>query len=107
MIEKKPNIVFVLSDDQGCWAMHCAGNDDIITPNLDRLARRGTMFSNFFCASPVCSPARATILTGKIPSQHGVMDWISKGNIGPDSIEYLKDCKGYTDYLAENGYVAA
>ena len=105
MIEKKPNIVFILSDDQGCWAMHCAGNDDIITPNLDRLARRGTMFSNFFCASPVCSPARATILTGKIPSQHGVMDWISKGNIGPDSIEYLKDCKGYTDYLAENGYV--
>ena len=75
-----PNILFILSDDQGAWAMGCAGNQEILTPNLDRLSATGLRFENFFCASPVCSPARASILTGQIPSQHGVQDFIRKGN---------------------------
>ena len=49
----KPNIILVLSDDQGYWAMGCAGNDEVITPNLDRLAESGIYLSNFFCTSPV------------------------------------------------------
>jgi arylsulfatase A-like enzyme len=115
MKSKRPNIVFILSDDQGAWAMRCAGNDDVITPNLDRLAEEGIRFENFFCVSPVCSPARASLLTGRIPSQHGVHDWILKGNIKGDSseggyrakdqpIEYLADLPGYTEYLALSGY---
>jgi arylsulfatase A-like enzyme len=108
--EKRPNIVFILTDDQGAWAMGCAGNHEIETPNLDRLAREGTRCENFFCASPVCSPARASILTGRIPSQHGVHDWIRKGNIrfeqrdDIDPIEYLQGQPAYTDLLAEAGY---
>ena len=75
--QKQPkNILFILTDDQGAWAMHCAGNDDIHTPNLDRLAASGVRYENFYCVSPVCSPARASILTGKIPSAHGVHDWL-------------------------------
>jgi len=77
---KRPNILFILSDDQGAWAMGCAGNTDINTPHLDRLASSGIRFTNFFCTSPVCSPARASILTGQIPSQHGVQDFIRQGN---------------------------
>lgn len=110
----KPNILFILSDDQGPWAMRCAGNSELITPNLDRLADTGMRFSNFFCASPVCSPARATLLTGRIPSQHGVHDWIADGDMGADNtigwlkqekvIEYLKGMIGYTDILAEHGW---
>ena len=73
---RTPNIIFILSDDQGAWAMGCAGNDELTTPNLDRLAVTGIRFENFFCASPVCSPARASILTGQIPSQHGVQDFL-------------------------------
>ncbi|MBO4322919.1 MAG: sulfatase-like hydrolase/transferase, partial [Clostridia bacterium] len=47
--KKRPrNILFILTDDQGAWAMHCAGNDDIITPNLDRLAASGTRYENFY-----------------------------------------------------------
>ena len=76
-----PNIIFILTDDQGAWAMHCAGNEEIQTPNLDYLAEHGTRFTDFFCTSPVCSPARASILTGRIPSQHGVHDWIASGNV--------------------------
>jgi len=102
--EDKPNIVFILSDDHGAWAMGNAGNQDIHTPHLDALAETGVRFDNFFCTSPVCSPARASILTGKLPSQNGVHDWISDGNIGDRPIEYLEKHLAYTDILAENGY---
>jgi len=112
---ERTNIVFVLTDDQGAWALGSAGNDEIHTPNLDRLAAAGTRFENFFCASPVCSPARASILTGRIPSQHGVHDWIRRGSMdsartpgfggGDDcGIEYLANLSAYTEHLAAAGY---
>jgi arylsulfatase A-like enzyme len=101
----RPNIVVILSDDQGPWALGAAGNDEIRTPNLDHLAATGTRFENFFCTSPVCSPARASLLTGRIPSQHGIHDWLRGGNIGDDAIEYLSGQPAYTEMLANNGYV--
>lgn len=102
---KKTNIIFILSDDQGAWAMGCSGNKEIITPNIDKLASEGMRFENFFCASPVCSPARASLLTGRIPSQHGVHDWLRDDNKKQEEIEYLKGQRAYTDILNENGYV--
>lgn len=110
-LNKKPNIILFLTDDQGFWSLGCYGNSEIRSPNIDRLAEEGVLFRNFFCASPVCSPARASILTGRIPSQHGVHDWIRVGNgdskTDTTSIEYLQGLKGYTEILAENGYVCA
>jgi len=109
----RPNVLVVLTDDQGHWALGCAGNDEIRTPNLDRLAETGTRFTNFFCASPVCSPARASLLTGRIPSQHGVHDWLRAGNSTVERdrdgrlVEYLKGVRCYTDILADNGYACA
>ncbi len=94
---KRPNIVFVLSDDHGYWANGAYGNKEIITPNIDSLAKEGIKFNNFFCTSPVCSPARASILTGKMPSAHGVIDWICGGNV---SSQQLQDSKiKLRDYL--------
>lgn len=123
MNQKKPNVLFILSDDQGAWALNCAGNTDIETPNLDRIAREGMRFENFFCSSPVCSPARASILTGRIPSSHGVQDWILSGNLDREAlgekkddayyacekkaIPYLEGMLTYTDVLKENGYHCA
>jgi choline-sulfatase len=118
-VRRRPNVIVFMSDDQGAWAQGCAGNVDVSSPAQDRLAAEGTRFSSFFCASPVCSPARATFLTGRIPSQHGVLDWIRVGNLEdpggkwawsrePDrAIEYLKGTPGYTDYLAREGYTCA
>lgn len=100
-VDAKPNIIFILADDLGPWALESSGNEEIITPNLTELSKSGINFENFFCTSPVCSPARASILTGKIPSQHGVHDWIREGNKG---LKYLNQHQSYTDILAEAGY---
>ncbi|MBN1642769.1 MAG: sulfatase-like hydrolase/transferase [Anaerolineae bacterium] len=108
---ERPNVLFILVDDLGYWGMGCAGNSEIRTPNLDRIAAQGIRFERFFCTSPVCSPARASILTGRIPSQHGIHDWLRAGNstVEPDRegylVEYLRGQIGYTDVLAAHGYV--
>ncbi len=119
---KQPNILFLLADDMGHWAMRNAGNTDIHTPNLDRLAQRGVKFDNFFCASPVCSPARASILTGTMPSCHGILDWLDGGSMDRASlsresleymphetipIQYTDHLTAYTDILASGGYRCA
>ena len=104
---RQPNVLFVLSDDQGAWAMRCAGNADIVTPSLDRIAAAGVRFTSFFCTSPVCSPARASLLTGEIPSRHGVQDWIRDGNVGPNRIDYLAGRPLLTDVVAKAGYRCA
>ncbi|HXI18783.1 MAG TPA: sulfatase-like hydrolase/transferase [Chloroflexota bacterium] len=102
---ERPNVVVIITDDQGPWAMGCAGNPEIRTPNLDRLAASGIRFRHFFCASPVCSPARASLLTGCIPSTHGVHDWLKDGNGGTQKpVEYLAGITAYTDVLAAHGY---
>jgi arylsulfatase A-like enzyme len=103
----RPNILYILSDDQGAWSMGCAGNAEIITPNLDALAAAGLRFTDFFCTSPVCSPARASLMTGQIPSQHGVHDWIRDGNIGAQRIDYLHGRTLITDHYAAAGWRCA
>ncbi|MEP7062516.1 MAG: sulfatase-like hydrolase/transferase [Betaproteobacteria bacterium] len=104
---RRPNILFVMSDDQGAWALGCAGNADIRTPHLDRLAGDGIRFSHFFCTSPVCSPARASLLTGEMPSRHGVHDWVRDGNVGAERIDYLQGRTLVTDHFAAAGYRCA
>lgn len=73
---RKPNLVFILSDNHGAWTLGCYGNQEIRTPNIDRLAAEGMLFTRAFCANPVCSPSRATFLTGLMPSQHGVHNYL-------------------------------
>lgn len=72
----KTNFVFILADDFGWRDLACYGNRYFSTPNLDRLALQGARFTNAYAACPVCSPTRASILTGKYPVRTGVTDWI-------------------------------
>ena len=104
---QRPNVLFIVSDDQGTWALGCGGNREIRTPVLDGLADRGIRFENFFCASPVCSPARASLLTGDIPSRHGVHDWIRAGSMGDERVDYLEGQTLVHDLAARAGYRCA
>ena len=75
----KPNIVFILVDDLGWKDLACCGSEFYETPNLDRLSGEGMRFTDAYASCPVCSPTRASILTGKYPATVGVTDWIDSG----------------------------
>jgi arylsulfatase A-like enzyme len=72
----QPNILFIVVDNQPASILGSYGNPDVKTPNIDRLAREGVRFTRAFAVHGMCSPTRATLLTGLLPSQHGVQDWL-------------------------------
>ncbi|MGN6243278.1 MAG: sulfatase-like hydrolase/transferase [Motilibacteraceae bacterium] len=103
-----PNFVVVVTDDQGAWARGRL-MPELVTPVLDELGATGLELENFFCASPVCSPARASLLTGRMPSAHGVHDWLRSENSGVSSVgkHYLAGLTTTPEVLARNGYACA
>jgi len=74
LLAPRPNIVFVLVDDLRFDELGCTGHPFAQTPNADRLAREGANFSNAFAVTPLCSPSRASFLTGLYPHTHGIID---------------------------------
>ena len=78
--QERPNILVILVDDLGYGDLGSYGHPTILSPNLDRLAEEGIRFTDFYSAAPVCSPARAGFLTGRIPSRIGIYDWIPPGS---------------------------
>lgn len=73
--DDRPNVLFILTDDQGPWAWG-DGHSDVVTPHIDSLRADGVLLENYFVTSPVCSPARASLLTSRYPSELGILDWI-------------------------------
>jgi choline-sulfatase len=84
-----PNILLFLTDDHAQWSMHCAGNSELRTPTFDYLAQNGVQFSNAFTPTPVCSPARACLLTGRLASQHGIHDYLTSDDPAVNNIPWL------------------
>jgi arylsulfatase A len=76
-MHQRPNVVIIYSDDQGYADLNIYGSKDLATPNLDRLARQGTRFTQFYAASAICSPSRASLMTGRYPQRAGLV-----GNAG-------------------------
>src|SRR5436305_7880123 len=70
----RPNIIFILVDDLRWDDLGCAGHPFSRTPNIDRIAHEGAMFRNAFATTPLCSPSRASILTGEYAHVHGIVD---------------------------------
>ncbi|MBM4018060.1 MAG: DUF4976 domain-containing protein [Planctomycetes bacterium] len=105
--EPRPaNLVLILADNQGAWTLGCYGNPDIRTPNIDRLAREGVRLTRAFSCNAVCSPTRATTLTGLIPSQHGVHCYLAAGGaqVGPRAHSTIAEFRTLPEILAEAGY---
>ncbi|HTL28713.1 MAG TPA: sulfatase [Tepidisphaeraceae bacterium] len=79
---QRPNILFILCDDLGWKDLGCYGSSFYETPNLDRLAKEGMRFTQAYAACPVCSPTRASLLSGEYPARVGVTDYIPGGAKG-------------------------
>ncbi len=102
----RPNVVFILTDNHGAWTLGCYGNQDILTPNIDRLAARGMRFTRAMSSNPVCSPTRATYLTGLMPSQHGLHSFLdNKYMMGPEAYYTLEEFETLPEILHSEGYV--
>jgi arylsulfatase A-like enzyme len=75
-LAKKPNVVFILADDLGWRDLSNEGSTYYESPHIDRIAREGMKFTRGYATCQVCSPSRASILTGKYPTNHGITTWI-------------------------------
>ena len=73
---RQPNVIFILADDLGYSELACYGNQFNETPALDRLSQQGMRFTNAYAAAPVCSPYRASLLTGLHPARVGILDYL-------------------------------
>lgn len=92
---ERPNILLVLSDDQSAMAVGCYGNEDILTPNLDRFASQGVRFGRAYATSPQSVPSRASIMTGRSPVAV---------NMTRFNVTLARRFRAFPEYLRENGY---
>jgi arylsulfatase A len=99
--QQKPNVIVIYTDDQGAIDLGCYGAKDIYSPNLDKLAKQGTRFTQAYVAAPVCAPSRAALLTGKYPQNAGVTGNTSAapGSQGLPANQYTM-----AKLFKENGY---
>jgi arylsulfatase A-like enzyme len=94
----RPNVLFVITDDQRADAIGLGGSKHLKTPNMDRLGQEGVHFANAFCTTSLCSPSRASILSGMYAHKHGVIN---------NFTEYPEGFKSFPMVLKENGYETA
>ena len=106
---KRPNIILFMSDNQPADLLGCYGNDEVQTPHLDRLAARGVRFENAFCVNAMCSPCRASVLTGLMPSQHGIHNWLDDRLVGhwPDNWSAIGEFANLPTIIKQAGYATA
>ncbi len=95
MGKKKPNILLITTDTQRWDTLKCMGNEHAISPNLDKLASEGVLFTNAHTSSPVCSPTRCSLLTGLHTPIHGCIE---------NGINRRTDVEVFPDYLKKQGY---
>ena len=103
MAENRPNIVLIVTDNQSEQVLGAYGNDDIKTPHIDSLAEDGMLFRQAFSASGVCSPTRATLMTGLMPSQHGVHNAMPS-QFEIDDWAAVEEYRNLPQTLSESGY---
>lgn len=98
---KKPNVLFIISDDLTSTALSCYGNTVCKTPNIDRLAARGTLFTRAYCQATYCGPSRASFMFGFYPHATGSFGYVSgRASVGKERLSWAQNFK-------EQGYHAA
>ncbi len=97
---KQPNIIFLFTDDQNTYSLGCYGNDDVVTPNIDSLARDGVTFDRHYTVTAICMASRATVMTGLYEYRHGC-------NFGHGPLHEELWKQSYPMILREHGYLTA
>lgn len=98
----RPNILFIVTDDQAEWAMSCSGHPEAKTPNMDRIAHEGVRLTNCFTPTPVCSPSRVSILTSRYGTEVGILDWLNPNKEPERGLD--PKTPAWPKLLAEAGY---
>lgn len=98
--QQRPNIIYIFTDQQTASAMSCAGNTDLHTPNMDKLAANGVRFENAYCTAPLSGPSRAAMFTGHYPGTAGLL---VNGAEMPDSLKHAT----LGTLIADGGYECA
>lgn len=98
---ERPNVLMIVIDDLNDWVGCLGGHPQAKTPHIDRLAKRGMLFTNAHCQAPICTPSRNSVLSGKLPSTTGCYD------LGQtyDRSQSLVGVTSLPEYFAEQGYV--
>lgn len=102
--QQKPNVLFIAVDDLNDWLGCMQGHPNAITPNMDRLASRGVLFSDAHCQAPLCGPSRASLMTGLRPSTTGIYGMIDDNKIRNPENEATSDIIFLPEYFKNNGY---
>ena len=107
--ELQPNILFILTDNQAASLLGTYGNPDIRTPHIDQLAREGIKFTRAYAVNGMCSPTRATLMTGLMPSQHGIHSWLNDEllNQWPENWSAVAEYRTLPLTLKNRGYQTA
>lgn len=99
--QNHPNVILIFTDDQGSIDTNIFGSDDLITPHMDALARKGVRFTQFYAAAPVCSPSRAALLTARFPQRAGVPGNVSSAQ-GHDGMPTTQTT--FAEMMKKGGY---
>ncbi len=108
-MKRRPNILLIMTDNQPAELLGCYGNSECRTPNIDALAADGFRFDNAFCVNGMCSPCRASVMTGLMPSQHGIHTWIDdrKRESWPENWNAIAEFDTLPEILSRHGYLTA
>ncbi|WP_313666581.1 sulfatase-like hydrolase/transferase, partial [Atlantibacter hermannii] len=100
---QQPNVVIILADDLGYGDLGVYGHPIVKTPNIDKLAKEGVRFTQYYAPAPLCSPSRAGLLTGRTPFRTGIRSWIPTTK----NVALGRNEKTIANYLKEKGYDTA
>lgn len=102
-VKDRPNIIFIMTDDQGPWAFGAAPNLNARTPNLDTLRREGVRLTNYFVTTPVCSPSRASLMTSRYSTEFKIPDYLKRGS----HLGLSREFRTWPEILDQAGYATA
>ena len=106
MKESRPNILLIMTDNQSADFLGCYGNHEVKTPNIDLLSKEGMKYTSAYCTNAMCSPCRASVLTGLMPTAHGIHNWLDDKleDLWPEDWNAIGEFESFPQKLKDAGY---